>query len=117
MLTQNAATATILPPVAAPQSASAAPPLPVRGPNREPALVNQVLPQYPRLAIENRVSGDVDLEVLIDATGRVTKAIAVAGPVTLRTAAQAAVMQWRYEPAMASGVVVGVRRRVRVSFR
>jgi len=99
--------------VAAPAAASTT----VRALRREPVLIKRVLPEYPRLATETRVTGDVDLDVLIEVDGRVREATVVAGAPTLRAAAQAAVLQWQYEPALLGGVPVGVKRRVRVSFK
>ena len=80
-------------------------------------LVSSVRPVYPEYARRSGSLGDVELDVTIDATGRVTRATAVSGPSVLRSAAQSAVLQWRYQPASVNGAPVVSRRRVRVSFQ
>ena len=53
----------------------------------------------------------------IDATGRVISARALSGPPQLlRAAAEAAVMRWRYQPAMLNGVPVQTETNVRFVF-
>jgi protein TonB len=80
-------------------------------------LISSVRPVYPEVARRTGSLGDVELELSIDATGRVTRAVAVLGPVVLRAAAVSAVLQWRYQPAAVNGTPVVSRRRVRVSFQ
>ena len=105
----------------APPAPAAAPLAPATTPSpgatREPVLVSQVRPSYPDISRQARVTGDVELDIEIDATGRVATASPVSGPLVLRDSAREAVMQWRYLPAYADGVPVARRRRVRVSFR
>lgn len=95
--------------------AAATPPaVPVR---RAAVLVRLVRPSYPEAARQQGVLGDVDLDVTINEQGRVTNAVPVSGPGALRVAAEAAVRDWRYEPATVDGVAVASGGRVRVSFR
>lgn len=80
-------------------------------------LVSSTRPLYPEYARRTGTLGDVELEITIDETGRVTRAVPVAGPAVLRSSAVAAVQQWRYQPASVNGAPVSSRRRVRVSFK
>ena len=102
--------------------APALPPAPPPAPRadrvtREAILLSRVTPVYPEQARRLGTTGDVDLDIEIDATGRVVRASPVSGPRPLRDAAEAAVMQWRYQPQLTDGAAVPSRRRVRVSFR
>lgn len=102
--------------VAAPSSAAPtdAPP---RRVTRPAILVSQVFPQYPATAARAGMKGDVVIDVHIDAAGLVTRAVAVEGPAALRDAAESAVRQWRYEPALEDGKPVASERRVRMTFQ
>jgi TonB family protein len=84
--------------------------------SRAAILVSRVEPQYPTTPIDSVVGSDVELDIDIDKNGRVSRALVVSGPGMLRDAAQAAVLQWRYQPALRNGVPAPSRRRVRVSF-
>lgn len=80
---------------------SAAPPPPVRtgGVVKPPHLLSSVAPVYPLLAKQNRVTGDVVVDAVVDATGKVTGAKVLSGPSLLHQAALDAVRQFKYEPA------------------
>lgn len=73
-------------------------------------------PEYPVVARNGHVVGDVDIEVVIDATGNVEKARVVKSIPLLDDAALYAVKRWRYKPTVLNGVAVPVKTRVRVSF-
>jgi len=73
-------------------------------------------PEYPTVARNSRVQGDVDIEVIIDAAGNVDKARVVKSIPLLDDAALYAVKRWRYKPTVLNGTAVTVRTRVRVSF-
>ena len=114
------------PAAAAPRDSAAGSPPPVTAASaapapqqvtRDPVLVSSVRPVYPESARRSATLGDVEIDVTIDATGRVTRASPVSGPVVLRAAATAAVLQWRYQPAAVNGTPAASRRRVRVSFQ
>jgi len=62
-------------------------------------LLHAALPEYPRRAIEQRVEGDVILELSVDDRGEVADARVLSGPDELRRAALEAVLQWHYSPA------------------
>jgi TonB family protein len=61
-------------------------------------------PEYPNVLRSHRITGTVDVQVTIDATGQVTNATAVSGPGPLREVAARAVRSWRYQPATINGV-------------
>lgn len=63
-----------------------------------PARIHYVEPVYPAFAAAAGVQGIVILEIVIDAAGVVTSTDVLRSIPLLDDAAQAAVMQWRYEP-------------------
>ena len=77
--------------------------LSVGGQVQEARLIKSVPPVYPALAKTNHVTGDVTLDALIDATGKVTVVKVVSGPTLLRESAMDAVRLWKYEPARLDG--------------
>jgi TonB family protein len=82
-----------------------------------PRLLRSVQPTYPPLANSNHVEGDVEIQAVIDQTGKVTSAKAISGPMLLRSAAMDAVRQWRYSPASLDGKPITVEYKVTVRFR
>ena len=62
-------------------------------------LLHGELPEYPRRAIEQKVEGDVLLDVAVDDQGEVSDARVLTGPDELRKAALGAVLSWHYAPA------------------
>lgn len=81
-----------------------------------PRLLHSVQPAYPALAMSNHVEGDVQIQTLIDQTGKVISAKVLSGPALLRNAATDAVKQWRYSPATLDGKPTSMEYRVTVSF-
>jgi len=61
-------------------------------------LLHAALPEYPHRAIEQRVEGDVLLDLAIDDRGEVSDARVLSGPDELRKAALESVLQWHYSP-------------------
>lgn len=59
---------------------------------------NQVAPAYPDLAKKLNVHGRVKMEVVIAPDGKVKSARSIGGHPLLASAAQNAVMQWKFEP-------------------
>jgi TonB family protein len=62
-------------------------------------LLHAGLPEYPRRAIDQKVEGDVVLEVTLDDRGEVSDARVLTGPDELRKAALESVLNWHYSPA------------------
>ena len=61
-------------------------------------LLHGELPEYPRHAIEQKVEGDVLLDIAVDDQGEVSDARVLSGPDELRKAALGAVLGWHYSP-------------------
>jgi periplasmic protein TonB len=100
------------------------PPVPVvhKGPYRvggkvqAPRLIRQVEPEYPPLARQARVQGDVIIDSVIDTEGRVTQMKVVSGSSLLVQSAIQALEQWRYQPTLLNGQPVPVEMLVTLHF-
>lgn len=99
------------------QPVAPAEPLAVGGDVRPAKLIASVSPLYPQLAKSQHVSGDVKVDALIDATGRVTTMKVVSGPTLLHQAAMDALHQWKYQPATLDGKPVPMHLTVTLQFR
>jgi protein TonB len=80
-------------------------------------IISSVAPVYPTLAKTQHVAGDVRIDALIDATGRVTTMKVVSGPSLLHQAAMDALRQWKYQAAMLDGKPVPMHLTVTIQFR
>jgi periplasmic protein TonB len=93
-----------------------------RGPYRvggrvqAPRIIDEVQPNYPILAREARVQGDVVIESVIDPHGNITEMKLISGSPLLVPAALDAVRQWKYQPTLLNGVPVAVEMDVTVHF-
>lgn len=94
------------------------PPPPVRpgGVVRAPQKVHHVVPEYPKIARDARVSGVVIVEALIAEDGSVRDVKVLKSVPLLDAAAITAVRQWRFTPTLLNGVPVQVIMSVTVSF-
>jgi protein TonB len=92
-------------------------PLPIGGDVKAAHLLKSTPPLYPATARSQRISGDVQLDALIDATGNVTTTKVISGPTLLHQAAITAVKQWKYEPAQLDGKPTAMHLTVTVQFR
>jgi protein TonB len=99
------------------QPAAPAAPLPIGGDVKQAKLVSSVPPVYPTLAKNQHISGDVRIDALIDASGRVTTMKVVSGPTLLHQAAMDALKQWKYQPATLDGKAVPMHLTVNIQFR
>ncbi len=73
-------------------------------------------PRYPRRALDG-VDGSIDLELTVNARGRVENVeVLSGGPSYFERAALRAVRGWRFEPVLRGGEAVPVRTRVRLTF-
>jgi len=81
-----------------------------------PRLLHSVKPIYPALAMSNHIDGDVQIQALIDQTGKVVSTKVLSGPILLRRAATDAVQQWRYSPATLDGKPISMSYKVTVGF-
>ena len=99
------------------QPTAPAVPLPIGGDVKPARLIFSVPPSYPMLAKSQHVSGNVLVDALIDATGRVTSMSVVSGPTLLHQAAMDALKQWKYQPASLDGKAVPMHLAVTIRFR
>jgi TonB family protein len=98
------------------QPAVPAAPLPVGGDVKTARLLSTVPPVYPSLARSQRISGDVRVEALIDASGKVSTMKVISGPTLLHQAAMDSLRQWKYQPATLNGTPVAMRLTATVQF-
>jgi protein TonB len=73
-------------------------------------------PTYPEMAKRARSSGLVEVEVLIDITGKVVSAKATKGPALLMQAAEQAAKQARFTPTLLSGQPVRITGTINYNF-
>ena len=74
-------------------------------------------PPYPAIAKAARAEGTVNVQVVVDETGKVTSATAVSGHPLLRAAAEAAARQARFSPTLLSGNPVKVTGLITYNFK
>jgi protein TonB len=99
------------------QPVAPAVPLPVGGDVVQAKLISSVPPAYPPLAKSQHISGNVLVDALIDANGRVTTMKIVSGPALLHQAAMDALKQWKYRPATLDGKPTPMHLAVTIQFR
>jgi protein TonB len=94
------------------------PPAPVRvgGEVQEAKLIHKVIPPYPTLAKQARVSGKVELTGFIAPNGRIRQLQVLSGHPLLIPAALDAVRQWVYRPTLLNGEAVEVISPITVHF-
>jgi protein TonB len=90
---------------------------PVLDYDRPPRAIHKLRPRYPPEAFVLRVEGTVEVEILIDAEGKVASARVVHSVPLLDAAALAAVAEWRFAPAFRAGHPVPTVARAPVTFR
>ena len=89
----------------------------VGGAVRNPVKTKDVAPVYPAVAKSARVSGTVQVELTIDADGKVADWRVVKSVPLLDQAALDAVKQWEYTPTRVKGVAVPVIINVMINFQ
>jgi TonB family protein len=92
-------------------------PITVGGDVKPARLLSSVAPTYPQMARNQRISGDVKIDALIDASGLVSTTKIISGPALLHQAAQDAVRQWKYQPATLNGQPAPMHLTVTVQFK
>lgn len=102
----------------APKAVETAPskPFSVSGGVQNAKLLRKILPQYPPLARQARISGTVRLVGIIGKDGTIQNLQLVSGPPLLVDAAFQAVRQWIYSPTLLSGQPVEVIAPIDVIF-
>jgi len=79
-------------------------------------LIKKVQPNYPPLARQARIQGQVVLHAEISKEGTITNLQLISGHAMLAPAAIEAVRQWRYKPYLLNGEPVAVETEVIVNF-
>ena len=92
-------------------------PVPIGGDVKQARLLSSVAPQYPQLARNQRLSGDVKVDALVDVNGRVSAMKVISGPALLHQAAMDALRQWKYQPATLNGQPMAMHLTVTVQFK
>jgi TonB family protein len=95
-----------------------APVAPIKGGQlQQPKLVSSVAAVYPANARTQRIQGDVVIDALVDASGKITEVKLISGHPLLQQAAMDSLRLWRYAPARLNGDPIPVHIKVSVSFR
>ena len=79
-------------------------------------LIHQVKPNYPALARQARIQGQVVLQATISKDGTIQNLHMISGHPMLAPAAIDAVKQWRYKPYFLNGEPVEVETQITVNF-
>ena len=97
--------------------AEPAAPVPIGGDVKPAKLIKSVQPNYPAMAKSQHVSGNVQIDALIDADGNVSAMKVLSGPALLREAALQSLKQWKYQPAELDGKPTSMHLTVTLQFR
>jgi hypothetical protein len=81
-----------------------------------PKLVRGVKPVAPAEALKNYITGNVNLDALVDATGHVKSVTVLSGPAKLRETAVEDMKQYVYDPAKKNGKAVPAHVQVSLQF-
>jgi periplasmic protein TonB len=90
---------------------------PVMDYDQPPRPIRITQPKYPQDAFVKKIEGTVEVEILIDSTGRVVKARVMRSIPALDEAARQTVLQWQFAPAMKHGRPVATLATAPVTFR
>lgn len=90
---------------------------PVLDYDQAPRPIKITRPQYPQEAFVKKIEGMVELEILIDANGRVVRARVLKSIPLLDAAAIQTVQQWVFAPAIKNGRPVATVAMAPVTFR
>lgn len=82
----------------------------------EPRLLSRVMPEYPVVAKQAGIQGDVVVKTTIDPKGNVVNMQVVSGPAMLRGPALTALRRWKYEPSTLDGQPIAVEMMVTIKF-
>jgi len=82
----------------------------------EALIVSKVQPDYPPLARQARIQGQIILKAQIDKKGDIVSLELVSGHPMLAPAAIDAVKQWKYKPYLLNGKAVAVETQITVNF-
>ena len=105
------------PPVPQPSVEKARSPVPVGGNVQPPRIIYRENPDYPTLAHQAGIQGEVIIAAVIDSRGSVVDMKVVSGPPLLYMAAMNALARWKFEPTYLNGEPVPIKWNVSVKFR
>ncbi|HET8922935.1 MAG TPA: energy transducer TonB [Candidatus Acidoferrum sp.] len=108
----NTAAKPIAPPTGKPSA-----PVRVGGRVRPPKVIVQTHPNYPPLARQARVQGQVLVDAILDEQGNVVDMKVVSGPPLLYQAALDALKTWKYEPTYLNDQPIAVEMIVTITFQ
>jgi periplasmic protein TonB len=80
-------------------------------------LIKSVPPDYPAVAKQMRIQGDVELQASIGKDGSITGVKLLSGDAVLAHAAIAAVKQWKYKPYYLDDQPVEIQTQITVKFK
>jgi TonB family protein len=89
---------------------------PVSGGVLNGKAVSLPAPTYPELARRMRTGGLVEIEVVVDETGKVISAHALSGPPSLREVSEQAALRAHFSPTKLSGQPVKITGRINYNF-
>lgn len=92
-------------------------PIRVGGRVRAPRAIYRPAPDYPPLAKQARIQGDVTIDAVIDKTGSVVEMRVVSGPPLLIPAALTAARMWKFEPTYLNDEPIDVQFILTVHFQ
>ena len=90
---------------------------PVLDYDQAPRPIKITRPQYPQEAFVKKIEGTVELQIIIDSTGRVVRATIVKSIPLLDAAAIRTVQEWIFAPAIKNGRPVATIATAPVTFR
>ena len=108
---------TVARPVPPPPSVKPKGPVRVGSRVRPPKVIVQVRPDYPVLAREAHIQGQVRIDAVLDEHGNVIEMKVVSGPPLLYQAAVDALKKWKYEPTYLNDQPVAVQMIVTINFQ
>jgi protein TonB len=91
-------------------------PIRVGGRVKPPRAIVQPPPEYPALARQARIEGQVQVDAVLDEQGNVIEMRVVCGPPLLYQAALDALKKWKYQPTYLNDQPIAVQMLVTVSF-
>jgi protein TonB len=91
-------------------------PVRVGGRIRPPKAITQVRPNYPPLARQAHIQGQVQIDAILDGQGNVIDMKVVSGPPLLYQAALDALKKWKYEPTYLNDQPIAVEMIVTITF-
>jgi protein TonB len=92
-------------------------PIRVGGRVKPPKAIVQVRPEYPPLAKQAHIQGQVQIDAVLDENGNVVEMKVVSGPPLLYQAALDALKQWKYEPVYLNDQPIAVQMIVTITFQ